>query len=235
MEDRPQRIKVLLFPYHDVDVETALSELETAGFLARYTVDNKRYIHIVNFLKHQKPHPREADSVIPSHEKVSPRRTKARPSREKETKPSTQEIPCQTQPGGLGDLCLGDLGSSVNGSGNGLGDRGSGDSVGTGASAASEKSKQQNFDIWQLGVGKLMATGTDEPEARSFLGGMRQRYGNDLLSEAITKMLAQNPVDPKTYLVAILQGRNGTRPGMSKVDKSMAAARQVIEEYEHGN
>lgn len=101
LEDRPLRIKVLLFPYHDIDVDKALDELQDAGFLSRYTVDGKRYIAVVNFLKHQRPHPREVASVIPSPEKASPRQAKVRPVREKAAKP---DDPCPTQPGGLGDL-----------------------------------------------------------------------------------------------------------------------------------
>ena len=80
LEDRPLRIKASLFPYHEVDVDKAITELESAGFLKRYTVDDKRYICIVNFRKHQKPHQKEAESVIPSHEKVFMSCEKVRPS-----------------------------------------------------------------------------------------------------------------------------------------------------------
>lgn len=225
LEDRPLRIKVLLFPYHDVDVDKALNELQTTGFLERYVVDGRRYISVINFLKHQRPHPREIPSVIPSREKVRPRQTKVRPSREKETKPTSEKIPCQTQPGGLGDLGLG-----VSVSGNGSSVSGNGDSDGTGASATGPTQGQQDFDIWKLGVGKLMATGTAESDARMFLGKLRRDYGDDILSDAITKLLAQNPVDPKAYLVGVLQGRSKTKP--SKVDHSIASAERVAAKYE---
>lgn len=223
LEDRPLRIKVLLFPYHDVDVDSAINELQNAGFLRRYVVEGKRYIVVTNFLKHQKPHPRETPSVIPSHEKVSPRRAKASPTKQK----PTEQVESSRR-NGLGDLCLGDLGSSVKGNGD-LGNGGV-DSADAGASATGQS--QQDFDIWKLGVGKLVATGTSEPDARSLLGKMRRDYGEDVLSSAITKLLAQNPVDPKAYLVGILQGRSPTQRATSKVDGSLAAAERVAAKYE---
>jgi hypothetical protein len=118
LEDRPTRIRVLLFPYHNVDVNSLLNELQGAHFLDRYEVDGRRYIQIINFLKHQKPHPKENPSVIPCRDQDTPRSGKVfnsgpveKPSREKVFNNSTIEKPCRV----------------VNGSGNGLGDLGSGD------------------------------------------------------------------------------------------------------------
>jgi hypothetical protein len=224
LEDRPLRIKASLFPYHDVDVNQAIDELQTAGFLSRYTVGDKRYIRIVNFLKHQKPHPREADSVIPSHEKVSPRQTKARLGKTKEI-----PIPEKAEPSRVVNG-LGDLGSSVNGSGSG---NGSGDSVGTGASAEQPKPGAQEVSIWRMGAGALMAVGMDEQDARGFLGAQCKAFGKEQVAAAIPKLLAQNPADPKTYLVKLLQ--NAQKPPnhrSAKVDGSMDAVRQVIAEKE---
>lgn len=100
------------------------------------------------------------------------------------------------------------------------------------AGASATEEQQQDFDIWTLGVGKLMATGMDQPSARSFLGKQRKDFGDDVLSEAITKMLARNPVDPKAYLVGVLQGRAGPREHKSKVDHSMDAVQRGITERE---
>ncbi len=67
LEDRPKRIKADAFPYeHDLDVEQMLSDLASNGFITRYEVDGESYIEIPSFLKHQKPHLREAASVIPA-------------------------------------------------------------------------------------------------------------------------------------------------------------------------
>lgn len=65
LEDRPKRIKMEVFPADDVDVETSLTRLASTGMLHRYEVGNGRYIQIVNFLKHQRPHGQEKDSEIP--------------------------------------------------------------------------------------------------------------------------------------------------------------------------
>jgi hypothetical protein len=75
LEDRPRRIAVDVFPYdHQLDVDSLLTKLHDAGFIERYVVDGARYLQIVTFLKHQRPHMREAASVIP------PAPTKADPA-----------------------------------------------------------------------------------------------------------------------------------------------------------
>jgi len=65
LEDRPKRIKMALFPGDDVNVDKALSELQQARFIKRYTVGEGRYIEVCQFQKHQNPHHREPSSTIP--------------------------------------------------------------------------------------------------------------------------------------------------------------------------
>lgn len=66
LEDRPARIKAKAFPYRDgLDCEPLLLWLHDHGFILRYSVDGRRYIQIVKFSDHQRPHSNEAKSVIP--------------------------------------------------------------------------------------------------------------------------------------------------------------------------
>jgi len=65
LEDRPKRIKARLFPYDDVDVNGYLTVLERLNFVARYSIENKHYIIINNFSKHQRPHHTEKESGLP--------------------------------------------------------------------------------------------------------------------------------------------------------------------------
>ena len=65
LEDRPRRMKMQLFPADEVDVDVLLTRLQELGFILRYEVDGCAYIQVINFLKHQKPHRNEAQSVIP--------------------------------------------------------------------------------------------------------------------------------------------------------------------------
>ena len=65
LEDRPKRIRAFVFPYEDYDVDELLNQLQEHGFILRYEVDGNKYIQVLNFKKHQKPHPREAASDIP--------------------------------------------------------------------------------------------------------------------------------------------------------------------------
>ena len=67
LEDRPIRIKGSVFPYDSVDIEELLEELSTQGLIVRYIVNAKKYIAIPTFSKHQKPHVKEAQSVIPPY------------------------------------------------------------------------------------------------------------------------------------------------------------------------
>src|SRR5215470_18214671 len=66
LEDRPRKIKAAVFPYDDCDVERLLGLLEGKGFLNRYRVNGLAFLKNGNFIKHQKPHPKEAPSEIPA-------------------------------------------------------------------------------------------------------------------------------------------------------------------------
>jgi len=63
--DSPKKLKALIFPYDEVDMDDLLFQLEKKPFINRYEVDDKKYIQILNWDLHQKPHHTEKDSVIP--------------------------------------------------------------------------------------------------------------------------------------------------------------------------
>jgi hypothetical protein len=66
LEDKPRVIKAKIFPFGRGDVPELLKMLADSDFILRYQIEGKRYIQIRSFLKHQKPHSREADSTIPA-------------------------------------------------------------------------------------------------------------------------------------------------------------------------
>lgn len=69
LEDRPRQIKRRLLCDDDCDVDALLWELVTHKLVRRYTsaVDaDLDLIQILNFEKHQKPHPKETASTLPS-------------------------------------------------------------------------------------------------------------------------------------------------------------------------
>jgi hypothetical protein len=68
LEDRPKRIKIQIFPGDMLDVEPLLRGLAEQKLIVRYQVDGTGYIWIPCFLKHQRPHSKEAESVIPAPE-----------------------------------------------------------------------------------------------------------------------------------------------------------------------
>src|SRR3990172_12097656 len=65
--DDPRRLKVRLCPY---DTELALGPLiealAEARLIVRYAVDGRSYLHIRNFERYQRPHPKEAESEWPA-------------------------------------------------------------------------------------------------------------------------------------------------------------------------
>lgn len=69
LEDRPKRLKALLFPYDEdmtaTRMDGLLSQLEDAKFIIRYQVGEGRFIQVVNWKKHQRPYQDERASTLP--------------------------------------------------------------------------------------------------------------------------------------------------------------------------
>jgi hypothetical protein len=67
LEFRPKRLKAQILPYDDFDIEKAVNILTEDGFIRAYFIQEKSYLKITNFEKHQSPHKneREQGSEIP--------------------------------------------------------------------------------------------------------------------------------------------------------------------------
>jgi hypothetical protein len=65
LEDRPRQIKMEIFPADGFDCEPMLAGLSAQGFITRYSINGKKYLHIVHFADHQNPHGTEKDGAIP--------------------------------------------------------------------------------------------------------------------------------------------------------------------------
>ncbi len=63
---RPKQIKAAVLPYDRVNVSQLLDRLQSEGFLRIYEAGDCKYIEIVNWDKHQKPHIKEAASTYPA-------------------------------------------------------------------------------------------------------------------------------------------------------------------------
>jgi hypothetical protein len=72
LEDRPGKIKIEVLPGDDCDVEQMLEDLARPQgpngerFIRRYLVESRRCIQVLNFVRHQNPHIREAASLLPT-------------------------------------------------------------------------------------------------------------------------------------------------------------------------
>ncbi len=63
--DRPRRIHAACLPYEQANVDLCLDQLQSKGFILRYSIDGESYIQIINWLKHQRPHHKEKRGEIP--------------------------------------------------------------------------------------------------------------------------------------------------------------------------
>ena len=73
LEDRPKFLKAMIFPYDDVDIDKELESLckfkgNGVPFIQRYDNGKAKYIQIIQWQKHQRPHHTEKESVFPPPE-----------------------------------------------------------------------------------------------------------------------------------------------------------------------
>jgi hypothetical protein len=65
LEARIKKIKAAVLPYDDCDVDAMLNDLDRLGFIQRYEAAGMQAIQIVTWEKHQNPHIKESESIIP--------------------------------------------------------------------------------------------------------------------------------------------------------------------------
>lgn len=65
LEDRPKKLKAVILPYDSCDADALLDQLAQRGFIVRYEISGAKYIQVSNFSRHQSPHIKEIESVIP--------------------------------------------------------------------------------------------------------------------------------------------------------------------------
>lgn len=66
LEDRPKKIKAEVLPFDNCNIDSLLQSLHDAGFIQRFVSGDRRFIQVVNFLRHQTPHVKEVPSIIPA-------------------------------------------------------------------------------------------------------------------------------------------------------------------------
>jgi hypothetical protein len=65
LQDRPVRIGAQLFPYDAWPIGDLLENLDEANLIWRYEAQGRKCIQIINFTKHQWPHPKETKFDLP--------------------------------------------------------------------------------------------------------------------------------------------------------------------------
>lgn len=92
-EVRPMRLKMTIFPADEADIPKMLNDLTRCGLIEVYSVSGVKYCQIINFLKHQSPHFKEAKSKIPAKESASTNLGECLPQPSTETAPPDILIP----------------------------------------------------------------------------------------------------------------------------------------------
>ena len=65
LQDRPRKMKIEILPCDECDIDVLLNQLQRHGFIYRYEVPGHRYVQVVNFSKHQRPHRKEQGKYYP--------------------------------------------------------------------------------------------------------------------------------------------------------------------------
>lgn len=221
LEDRPLRIKGEVFPYRDgIDMESMLNWLQGEGFIARYAVDGKRFIQILNFSKHQNPHKNEAPSEIPECSGACTEKIGTEPDKVGSTRADSL----------YSDSLYSDSLNLIPDPPNLIPD-----SVpnGTGAVGAEKPQKVTDPDeiIFGYGVPLLVNAGSQEKHARSFLGKLRKTHGDEAVINKLRDCIREKPIQPLEWLAAALPPARAS-PQQSRDESTKAAARLLGFELE---
>lgn len=98
LEDIPEKIKAQVLPYDSEDSNKLLEMLSKKGFIIRYQKRSEKYIQIVNFSKHQSPHIKEPESLIPAPDKHQTRTRQEPDKSDSKTPDSLNPLPDSLNP-----------------------------------------------------------------------------------------------------------------------------------------
>lgn len=79
LEDKPSDIGCQIRQWDVAGTSKLLAEIAAQGLIQRYDVGGVGFIQVANFLKHQRPHPKEAVSTLPGLSLGEPRSTLGEP------------------------------------------------------------------------------------------------------------------------------------------------------------
>ena len=196
LEDRPKRIKGELFAFDSVETDPLLVELERHGFIMRYEVENRGFIQIIAFHKHQNPHHKEPSSEIPSPQSL---------------------VKTETSPGLLVDESSKHGGKTVLNPDSLLLIPESGflipELIPSEAKASGAEPPPTDREIvFATGVPLITAAGVKESNARSMLAMLCKKHGEQAVVEAITETARSHAGDPVSWLQAILKPKPTVQP-----------------------
>lgn len=217
LEDRPKRIKKMLFGYEAVDVNTLLSELQQHNFIFRYVIEDQKLIQVLEFQRHQHPHHAEKESCLPephaahcdtlqSMESKNKPQNGAKDPHEPEIKPGQDSGDTHTTPKQAQDKTRCNPSDSLIPDSLIPRDK----RTVAGATAPSGASTPTEHDetlftskeiVWLLGIALLGEGG------RSLLGKLVNTYGEVLVADALSDATREKPGEPRSWLSAACAAR----------------------------
>lgn len=191
LEDRPKRLKAEILPYDECDLGLLFEQLETQGFIVRYRIEENNYIQVVNFTKHQNPHPKETASSIPE---ISGR----------ENKRQDTELPERAGPSPLPSVSPLPIPISVL------------RTAPRGAHEKPEPLKPLDLDkaYWETGKAFLIANSVPPERAGGLLGRWRKNHGREAVVAALARAEAESASEVVSFVEGCLRSSgNGKRDG----------------------
>lgn len=212
LEDRPLRIKAELFPFESVDMDRLLEELASIPehFIIRYEVKGERYIQVVNFHKHQNPHHRETESLIPPLSLEQSRKGTDEP---RASLGLSSEIPV---PALLIPDSLNLIPDSQAGEKSALSFQTQKTEVaykvGEGQeplqkNATFRNDRVQTGTIWDEGEAYFIKKGIEPTKAKAVINQATKDHGLLVVSEALSVVLAALPDKPLPYFETVLKSK----------------------------
>lgn len=202
----PKTLKLRYLPGDDCDLQAIAGELMDAELVVVYEVEGKRYAEIPTFSHHQIINNREREGEIPARDHAS-----KQPNHASGTRAQDDEDAQKRHASHIPFDASGTRESGVKAEGKGKEGKGYSEAKASGGEPPTSAEV-----VFALGLPMLTNAGTAERQARSFLGMLRKRAGDDATADAVQRCAAEAPTQPLEWLAAALLPAGGGKRGAHK-------------------
>lgn len=83
-----------------------------------------------------------------------------------------------------------------------------------------QTAEQRERELWHAGKAILLADGVSKAVAGSFVGGLVQKFGRDIVVEVVRAAVVERPAGPKAWMQAACQTRAGIRRNVTPIQSA---------------